>query len=85
MWPCGLKAASTFNDTYVLKRRKDSKLIEIQENGIAWDSDLKWLKNPAAYPDEANVRWLCKRFPNITGLDAAVAQERARAPQRAKS
>eukprot|EP00930_Biecheleria_cincta_P043976 TRINITY_DN3016_c0_g1_i2.p1 TRINITY_DN3016_c0_g1~~TRINITY_DN3016_c0_g1_i2.p1 ORF type:complete len:1440 (-),score=275.35 TRINITY_DN3016_c0_g1_i2:30-3953(-) len=68
LWPCGLKAASLFNDTYVLRRMQDSKQIKIQESGIAWDSDLRWLKNPKEYPNTAGIRWLYERFPNINGL-----------------
>jgi len=68
LWPCGLKAASLFNDTYVLMRTKNSKHIKIDESGIAWDSDIKWLKNPGEYPNTAGIRWLYERFPSITGL-----------------
>lgn len=44
------------------------KAIEIQESGIAWNSDLKFLKNPEGYPNVADIRWLYERFPSIVGL-----------------
>merc|ERR1719219_1706535 len=69
LWPCGLKAASLFNDTYELRRKTNLKKIEIQETGIAWDSDLKWLKNPEEYRHAANIRWLHMRFPDIADLE----------------
>eukprot|EP00930_Biecheleria_cincta_P043977 TRINITY_DN3016_c0_g1_i3.p1 TRINITY_DN3016_c0_g1~~TRINITY_DN3016_c0_g1_i3.p1 ORF type:complete len:1427 (-),score=285.07 TRINITY_DN3016_c0_g1_i3:135-4358(-) len=68
LWPCGLKAASLFNDTYVLMR-KESKQVNIKESGIAWDSDLKFLKNPREYPTASGIKWLYERFPDITGLE----------------
>jgi len=68
LWPCGLKAASLFNDTYELRREKNSANVAIQETGIAWDSDLNFLKNPEEYDKQANVRWLHDRFPDITNL-----------------
>jgi len=69
LWPCGLKAASLFNDTYELRRKENFKSIEIQETGIAWESDLKWLNNPKEYRQTANIRWLYKRFPQIANLE----------------
>lgn len=69
LWPCGLKAASLFNDTYQLRRKKDSKLIGIEETGIAWNSDLNWLKNPEEYEKNmSGVRWLYERFPAVAKL-----------------
>lgn len=38
--PCGLVAKSFFNDTYVLKLNTEK--INIDENGIAWDSDKEY-------------------------------------------
>jgi len=38
--PCGLIAKSVFNDTYDLTGPNNKK-IYINENNIAWDSDLK--------------------------------------------
>lgn len=39
--PCGLVAKSVFNDTFELKDEK-GKTIKIEENGIAWKSDLEF-------------------------------------------
>jgi hypothetical protein len=37
--PCGLVAKSYFNDTYVLYRKSDGKMIEMKHDDIAWDID----------------------------------------------
>eukprot|EP00931_Biecheleriopsis_adriatica_P106531 TRINITY_DN8096_c0_g1_i1.p1 TRINITY_DN8096_c0_g1~~TRINITY_DN8096_c0_g1_i1.p1 ORF type:complete len:1431 (-),score=323.02 TRINITY_DN8096_c0_g1_i1:78-4370(-) len=70
LFPCGLKAASLFNDSFALSRQDSSQWspIEIKEKGIAWASDLNWLKNPDEYPNERDTRWLYERFPNIADL-----------------
>ena len=38
--PCGLVAKSFFNDRYVLKNKQTGKVVPINENGIAWKTDL---------------------------------------------
>ena len=53
--PCGLIAKNTFNDTYSIVR-KDSKVkIEIDEKGIAWQSDVDMkFKKPV---DSELIQW----------------------------
>ncbi len=40
--PCGLVAKSLFNDTYVFRKMDVTQPINITQNGIAWESDIKY-------------------------------------------
>lgn len=49
--PCGLVAKSVFNDSFILRKEDDTK-IEINEQNIAWSSDVQYkFKNIQNAPD----------------------------------
>jgi hypothetical protein len=58
--PCGLVAKSVFNDTYTLKLKtspdaKDGKKIDIDQNNIAWSSDVAYKFNNIQDPPEGKT------------------------------
>jgi len=76
--PCGLIAASVFNDTFVL--RQNTSIIPLRKNGIAWSSDVqsKFHNPPASAPgirvipnfeDEDFIVWMrTAGLPNFKKL-----------------
>jgi len=74
--PCGLKAASMFNDTYELKG------YDIDKTNIAWKSDVERYKNPSSYPYNASSSstnkshwWLFQQFPTVVKRSEGVDNE----------
>ena len=41
-FPCGLVAKSLFNDTFTLIRLDSGETIQIDEDNIAWKSDVEY-------------------------------------------
>jgi len=76
--PCGLIAASVFNDTFIL--RQGSTVIPLKKEGIAWSSDIKSkFHNPPAntpgirvipdFEDEDFIVWMrTAGLPNFKKL-----------------
>lgn len=58
LWPCGLIANSYFNDDFTLT--SSTKVVTLDESGIAWESDFDKFKNPDGF----------QYFPVLDGLDA---------------
>jgi hypothetical protein len=83
--PCGLIAASVFNDTFVLK--KGDQVIPLKKEGIAWSSDVKSkFHNPPAdapgvrviadFEDEDFIVWMrTAGLPNFKKLYRIIEQD----------
>jgi len=83
--PCGLIAASQFNDSFILQNNQSS--IPLRKNGIAWSSDVtKKFKNPPAdapgvrvipdFEDEDFIVWMrVAGLPNFKKLYRIIDQD----------
>jgi hypothetical protein len=61
--PCGMKALSTFNDTYSISLVDGGAPLTIDQSNIAWASDVERYNNPADYNSRPNTAWLWQRLP----------------------
>jgi len=56
-FPCGLVAKSFFNDTFTIYRQGDSKPIVIDDNNIAWKSDVDYKFKNLGRSDWRDIQW----------------------------
>mmetsp|Transcript_15243 Transcript_15243/g.42654 ORF Transcript_15243/g.42654 Transcript_15243/m.42654 type:complete len:400 (+) Transcript_15243:317-1516(+) len=60
--PCGLLAWSYFNDTFQLRNSADGSEVTVNETGIAWADDAKWL-----YSDTEGLNFNSEERPWLRG------------------
>lgn len=53
--PCGLVAKSFFNDKYNMTKRGETKQVNINRKGIAWESDYNYKFKNLGEKDGGNV------------------------------
>lgn len=64
--PCGLVAKSFFKDTYNVTKLADMSKVTINENGIAWQSDVDYKFKNTFTNIPADKKWEDIQWLNMT-------------------
>jgi len=60
--PCGMKATSMFNDTFLIKDH------DIDKSNLAWPEDVARFRNPSDYRKREKTSWLYDRYEDIENI-----------------